>query len=132
MELKDPNSGEWDNSSMNVIVQALSCKHNVYVTNEIEKQYYQLFKDHKKAAVNIPDLYEKLKLTTGKVKNKGGSKDNFSHIPNEDKIKDEDIKFARLAFNTGALLVTFDGPLRDILKSSAIHPNKLLQRIGLL
>lgn len=117
---------------MQVIFKALSCKLNLYVTNEIEKQYFKLFKEPKNAAINIPALYQELKRTTGKVKNKGGSKDNFSRIPNEDRIKDEDIKFARLAFNTDSILVTFDGPLIEILKSKATPPNELLQRIGQL
>ena len=87
-----------------------------------------MFEQHKNAAINLPKLYKELKQTTGKVKNEGGSKDNFSSIPNEDRIKDEDIKFARLAFYTNSLLVTFDGPLIAILKSKAIPPSKLLQR----
>lgn len=130
--MKNPNnSSEYDISALALIKDVLNCKHNIFVTAQIEKEYTSRFnewsKDNKKLSItNLSRLYF-LAKNSGKVKNKGSNQCSFGPIPEEDKVKDEDKKFARLAYHTDAFLITFDGPLRDVMKSKARCPNELIK-----
>lgn len=125
--LKNPNTKQWDSAPVRLIIGVLSCNYKICVTKQIHKVYLDVFKeiDEKRygpICLQVPGLYSQA-LKANKVIFKGGSEDNFAPVPNEDGIKDEDRKYARLAYHTNSILVTYDLKLKEVFGQRAKEPN---------
>ena len=123
----DPH-GKTDTAAIRILREVVCCIHRLIVTREIEIDYIKIFDEMKKP--QGPDTLFACKFyfdakEIGKVDN---TRTNFalSAIPDEERIKDEDLPFARLANITGAILVTYDGPLLQKLGERARLPQDVI------
>lgn len=128
---KDPQ-GNYDHFAIDLMIEAMDCKHTICVSSEIEDKYKAQFEKVKNGVYgqnisNPADIYTRLKNTTGKIEMiPGNSNSNFQHVPNERNIKPDDIPFARLAHHVHSILVTYDGPLKQAMGTEAKEPRQLI------
>jgi hypothetical protein len=127
--MQNPNTKQKDLSALILIVDVISCKHNIRTTNQIQHVYWTTFDEMKGGRygpmlINVPKLFNEA-LNSNKVISSGGSEANFAPVPHEDRIKDEDRKFARLAYHTNSILVTYDFPLMQIFGQRAKEPGEV-------
>lgn len=134
---KNPESGDLDPSVMILIGEILNCKHKLWITQDIEKQYQSLFKaqeeKHDPAMINVGRYYNLAKNKEGKIQMRANNSNMLPEISDEknrrkrNELKDEDVKYARLANTNGAILVTYDGPLMSLFDSSkAKKPSQIV------
>ncbi|MCG3109357.1 hypothetical protein L3N51_01647 [Metallosphaera sp. J1] len=126
---EESNTGDVDDRAPNLLLSILKCKHKIYVTSEIEQEYYDLFKRIKSGIYgdvlqNVAKYYVQFSQSKKVVRVEGGES-NMRALPDESKIKDEDRKFARLAYHRNLILVTYDQPLKEALGERAKSPEEI-------
>ena len=87
----------------------------IIVTDEVDRRYLNLYDELRNEYPQSPGLlnFGKLYLHWKKIRKVDEERmsSQLPPVPCESSIKDEDKELARLANLTGAVLVTFDGPL---------------------
>jgi len=128
----NPNTGEFDPTSLTLLIQIPTICHFFIVTKEIENEFIRIFEEFRRKPEGKPTLdavtmYFNAKKM-GKI-NDTRSSDTLPQSVDENGIKDEDLPFARLSRLTHATLITYDQPLRAIMGENARPPNEVLELI---
>lgn len=119
-----------------LFAQIIQICSRIVVTDEIDSRYLKLFDELKSGSRQSPRAFNVINLyTTAKQGNKIDAtriSSELPHLPDESGIKDEDREFVRLASISRSTLVTYDGPLREVLQKIGVQtasPGEALQRL---
>jgi len=125
----DNPRGETDAAAIRILCDVVSCIHRLIVTREIENDYIRIFDEMKKPQGPNSLLACKFYFDAEKISKVDNTRTNaeLPAIADEGGVKDEDLPFARLANITGAILVTYDGPLLQKLGERAKLPRNVIE-----
>jgi hypothetical protein len=120
--------GQTDAAAIRILCDVVNCTHRLIVTREIENDYIRIFDEMKNPQGPDTLLARSFYFYAKKISKVDNTRTNFAlpTVPDEERIKNEDLPFAKLANITGAILVTYDGPLLQKLEEHARLPQDVI------